>query len=478
MKKTTIILVISIFSCSLLNAQITRNIDSLFEASYENTIEQVVAMYAMKRGASIEGCDLPWRYNRNQKYFQNRVQNSLLNSEYGIKTGFLLYNYEGDTLHVFLLRSTSLFYGSVVVLKDKMNEMLAGLREHLGVEKIALSRTPYLVKSKTRGENLLIKKAENAAKKMSLNAIIDSFSNTLFPGTVRENLTGLEHLVIQPQHNIGLIPFCLLKPFKNQSYLIDSLSYSFSPHACNFETILDNRMMREYEVAQYPNQWRYLIVGNPEYSKKPYHFVSLPGAEEEADFVAKAIQNWAFQYCRNKSDSARIKDELIPLTGKSATYYTVKQRSESANIIYIASHAHFDYKELLEGSFVALAPSEGNVTGFWSAKEIQNTRMRCNLVILSACQTGVGAVYDGGFIQIGRSFFIAGADNVVCSLWSVDDLATRDLMIMFINEILYSNIENRMLYPAQSLRKAMLLMKKLYPDPAKWASFTVYGFSQ
>lgn len=68
-----------------------------------------------------------------------------------------------------------------------------------------------------------------------------------------------------------------------------------------------------------------------------------------------------------------------------------------------------------------------------AAKEIQNLSLRqARLVVLSACQTGLGKIEDAGIIGLARAFKIAGAGEVVVSLWNVDDKVTAELMTSFI----------------------------------------------
>jgi hypothetical protein len=76
----------------------------------------------------------------------------------------------------------------------------------------------------------------------------------------------------------------------------------------------------------------------------------------------------------------------------------------------------------------------------------------CELVVLSACETGRGRVAGGeGVIGLRRSFHAAGARTVMASLWKVDDEATRDLMTLF-----YDNLWRRKLGPLEALRQAQL----------------------
>jgi hypothetical protein len=92
------------------------------------------------------------------------------------------------------------------------------------------------------------------------------------------------------------------------------------------------------------------------------------------------------------------------------------------------------------------------------------------LVVLSACETGLGQVHVGeGVFGLRRAFVLAGAKTLVMSLWKVPDEPTRELMEEFYRRILAG--EGR----AEALRQAQLAMKAKYPDPYYWGAFICQG---
>jgi CHAT domain-containing protein len=92
------------------------------------------------------------------------------------------------------------------------------------------------------------------------------------------------------------------------------------------------------------------------------------------------------------------------------------------------------------------------------------------LVVLSACETGLGQVKTGeGVFGLRRAFQLAGARTVVMSLWKVADEPTRELMSAFYRHLLAG------LPRAEALRRAQLQLRQRYPHPCDWGAFILQG---
>jgi CHAT domain-containing protein len=101
-----------------------------------------------------------------------------------------------------------------------------------------------------------------------------------------------------------------------------------------------------------------------------------------------------------------------------------------------------------------------------SGMDLTNTEM----VVLSACDTGLGNILTGeGVFGLRRAFMLAGAQTLVMSLWKVPDRHTRELMITF-----YSRL-SKGLGRAEALREAQLEMKEKFPNPYYWGAFICQG---
>ncbi len=115
-----------------------------------------------------------------------------------------------------------------------------------------------------------------------------------------------------------------------------------------------------------------------------------------------------------------------------------------------------------------------NEDGFLRTDEVFNLKLGSPLVMLSACETGLGKEKRGeGVMGLTRAFIYAGAPTVGVSLWSVADKSTADLMTDFYKRLLASQTPS----PATAMRDAQLAMiaGKKYSAPFYWAPFVLVG---
>ena len=113
------------------------------------------------------------------------------------------------------------------------------------------------------------------------------------------------------------------------------------------------------------------------------------------------------------------------------------------------------------------------VDGFISLQDVYSLRAPVDLVVLSACRTGLGKDIRGeGLIGLTRGFMYAGATSVVASLWKVEDEATSELMKIFYTEMLKNGKT-----PAEALRLAQNSIRQdsRWSAPHYWAGFTLQG---
>jgi CHAT domain-containing protein len=144
-------------------------------------------------------------------------------------------------------------------------------------------------------------------------------------------------------------------------------------------------------------------------------------------------------------------------------------------IVHLATHAlvNTEHPEL-SGIVLSLVDEQGKPQdGFLRLHELYNLNWPADLVVLSACQTGLGKEIRGeGLVGLTRGFMYAGAKGVVASLWNVNDSVTAQFMKQF-----YQGMFGKGLSPAAALRAAQLEMSKrpASRSPYYWAAFVLQG---
>jgi CHAT domain-containing protein len=146
----------------------------------------------------------------------------------------------------------------------------------------------------------------------------------------------------------------------------------------------------------------------------------------------------------------------------------------SYKFVHFATHGLIDNQHPeLSGLVLSLFNEQGKpVEGFLPLEDIYNLNLPVDMVVLSACDTGLGKEISGeGLLGLTRGFMYAGASRVVASLWKVNDVATAELMQRFYRGILHDQLP-----AAAALRQAQLqMLQTRWSSPYYWAAFQIHG---
>ncbi len=281
-------------------------------------------------------------------------------------------------------------------------------------------------------------------------------------------------LLVVPQGALFVVPFPALEDRAGRQ-LVTRYAVSVTPSVQTLALTSLRKLAQRGSGAA-------VIVGNPVMptytpapGRPPLDIGPLPGAEAEAKAIAALLNT-------------------SPLTGAAATKSAVMGQARSARYVHLATHGILDdvtgegqrsvnphvremtaaQMEQREGGgqktpgMLALAPGGGD-SGMLMADEIAQASIGADLVVMSACDSGRGAINDDGVIGLSRAWMAAGAPSVVVSLWSIPDEPTRDLMVEFYRRLAAGSGK------AEALRGAMLATRAQYPSPVNWAAFVLLG---
>jgi hypothetical protein len=200
------------------------------------------------------------------------------------------------------------------------------------------------------------------------------------------------------------------------------------------------------------------------------------GAPEESIVAAYEGGSGSFPGSEAKLQYALVGAEKVKqLLGVKAPVFSRRnealgmlQSGTHPRFIFVAAHGVSNTQDPLEGGFVGMAD------GPWTGKEVAKLKVHGGLesnpvVILSACESGTGKMFDVGAMGLSRAWYHAGASSVVASLWRVDERKTMELMTIFIEKA-------KSMLPDEALWAAMKALRdKENPDPMYWASFSIFG---
>ncbi|HKX30455.1 MAG TPA: CHAT domain-containing protein, partial [Blastocatellia bacterium] len=302
------------------------------------------------------------------------------------------------------------------------------------------------------------------------------------------------HLLIAPDGLLNLIPFAALVDEQNR-YLIERYTITY---------LTSGRDLLRFQTSE-PSRNAPLIMANPFFGR-----VAVSGQAGNQGRAETDSAELFFQALPNTEHEAMAINAVLPeasvLLRDRATEAALKQ-AQAPSLLHIATHGFFlsDQDETpveTRGLFSHnLAGLSGRGIGKWAAK-IENPLLRSGLalagvnehwsrdddgvltameaaslnlsgtrlVVLSACDTGLGDVRNGeGVYGLRRALVLAGSETQVMSLWPVSDHETRSLMVGYYRRLLKG--EGR----GEALRQIQLRMLKSAEHPYYWASFIQAG---
>jgi CHAT domain-containing protein len=245
-------------------------------------------------------------------------------------------------------------------------------------------------------------------------------------------------VVIVPHGVLHYVPFGALRS-TNGHWLVQDLAVSTLPSASVLRYLADKGTGASSQA---------LVVGNPDLGAE----LALPWAEREARMVGQ----------REPGSTVLVRGE--------ATEAQVKKLLGGAGVVHLATHGELSEDDPLSSAML-LVPGSGE-DGRLEVREVFGLDLHARLVVLSACETGLGKLSRGDeLVGLQRAFLYAGTPAVVTTLWKVDDRATFELVRSF-----YGRLESA--GPVEALRQAQLETMRAFPHPYAWAAFGLTGLSR
>jgi len=324
----------------------------------------------------------------------------------------------------------------------------------------------------------------------------DKYSYPQFWAAIDKEIPQKDNVILSPD---GVYNQINIETFQdeNGNYLIDNnVFYIVSNSKDVYQNrAIDNNKKLDKEIKKEGNDVEIfkpvvVLFGNPSFSNssdETSNSVSsvepLPGAEKEVQGIEAILNkgNW----------------KTTIYTGEEATEGKVK-KMDSPKVFHVATHGFFMADEdsdeegllasnnpllksglLFTGASELLADSKESIynlnkkDGVLTAYEAMNLQLdNTELVVLSACETGLGEIKDGeGVFGLQRAFIVAGAQNVIMSLFKVNDQATQELMDTFYTKWVETGDKRAaFIYAKNQIRKS-----EQFNAPIYWGSFLMIG---
>ncbi len=368
--------------------------------------------------------------------------------------------------------SDSVYYAALIVKHNTV-----------GNPQLVLMREGYIMESK------LLKYYRNAIKQQTDN----EYCYRYFWRDIAGALGGVKKVYISPDGAYNQLNINTLQNMQTQKFVFDEVEIQIvsntkdlvakksPPNALNQIVLCGNpdfmfqQSRKVSEGGTSTNRNKYVQMLNP-----------LPGTETEVKEIDKlaAQSGWIENlYIGDKVTEEKVKSIKNPKVLHIATHGFFDNDisgSRKGKASTVAENPLLKSGLMLSGSDITMqnkrngyisSSSEGGEDGILTAYEAMNMNLEhTDLVVLSACETGLGEVRNGeGVYGLQRSFQVAGSKAIVNSLWTVNDETTMLLMTSFYREWMKSGDKRG------AFKMAMSSVRKKFPHPYYWGPFVMIG---
>ena len=268
--------------------------------------------------------------------------------------------------------------------------------------------------------------------------------------------TQVEELIVAPSPSVSRLPF---------GAVVAKFAVALVPSATTWLLLRDTRQARGTRV---------LAIGDPSYTGRP------PALDEEG--AVRRGRSFT-PLPKTRIEVQAVGDErLLGQTATETEFQRAVNRDVHWRSVHIACHGLVD--EAVPTRSALVLTHDARNDGYLHADEVlAKFRLSTDLVVLSACETGLGRTFAGeGLIGLSRAFMLAGSPRVIASLWKVDDDATQGLMRKFY-ELWNPRAKDGAaeatpgISAAQALRQAQAHVRaqEKWNDPKYWAAWVLWG---
>ncbi|MDN5200705.1 tetratricopeptide repeat protein [Fulvivirgaceae bacterium BMA10] len=281
------------------------------------------------------------------------------------------------------------------------------------------------------------------------------------------------HITLVPDGQLGYIPFDLLvktlpgqdiPSFSSLDYLIRDYQFNYAYSATIlFEALSESTSDRTNQYLAFaptfndPDEQELfdqttLLASNNSIRNQ---LVPLEGAKEEIEAISSFVKGKFYH-------------------GNVATENLFKENINDYGILHLATHAIVDDENPMNSRLLFTSNNDSLEDGNLYTWELYGLKLKAQLAVLSACNTGVGKIRRGeGVMSLGRAFSYAGCSSIIMSLWPAQDIASATIMTDFYKGISKGHSKDKALRDAKL--KYLQNADDLFTHPFHWGSFISQG---
>jgi tetratricopeptide (TPR) repeat protein len=356
-----------------------------------------------------------------------------------------------DSLFLFHLTKEDLKTFSVPMLKDNLLKLLGDIapiyKSDLSSNEIYINQDLFSFNAEAAW-NFYRKVFKELIEKIpSDERLIFSFPNELI-------LLPVELLVIEWDEDSS--PFY----YKDKRFLIERYPVLYTPSASIYA--------EQYKKSMSSISTN-LLIGNPQISNKDFTVSYRSGLLSDDVSSSRNVELFPLEYSAEEIEYVNdIVANNVVLLAENATEVNFKTNATSSSLIHLSTHSFLYNTQPL---IIFSSQDNKDDDGFLEISEIVQLNLKCDLVVLSSCRSGLGSIDEAeGVLGMQKAFFEAGANSIIVSLWDVNDKYTSYFMKDFYNYL--SEGYNK----AEALRKTKIEFAEKYSaNPYYWSGFVLSG---
>ena len=327
-----------------------------------------------------------------------------------------------------------------------------------------------------------INRLRDNIKNKASNAVMERDRNALYNALIKPALSSIpanvKDLIIVPDGILGHLPFDILRENDRSQDFGEKYRITLSPSVSVSVLAAKTTQLQNVPIMAFGGAW-YSKDKAAENRGRPVAIESAASSGGAINKIWKDLPGTETEV-RNLQRLVSSQQNIRVFTGREVSEAQVKSLSAQRElvrypILHFACHGHFDERDP-ERSGIVFSEVSGLVNtgedGYLTIPEIILLNLNARMVLLSACETGLGVLKrEDGMVGMARAFLVSGVENVGVSLWSIDDEATMEFMTRLYGKVLN---EGKTFKEAYYLTKNEFRKDPKWSHPYYWAAFTMY----